>query len=103
MSRALYVGIALQDEQVSVVVMDTLSSVASSPIVFPATEFGVQGVRNFLLCYMGQVQLAVAIAGKKAVEFALDLGMLMVMQVFIINNAFAHEALALAKYARHVA
>ena len=103
MSRAIYVGIALQDEQLSVAVMDAASSAVTAPIVFPATAFGVQGLRNFLLCYVGQVQLAVAIAGKKAVEFALDLGMLISMQVFIIRDAFAHEAQALASYARHVA
>lgn len=103
MSRAIYVGIALQDEQFSVAVVDNVSAEAAAPITFPATAFGVQGLRNFLLCYVGQVQLAVAIAGKKAMEFALDLGMLITMQVFIIKDAFAHEAQALAAYAKHVA
>lgn len=105
MSTALYVGIRLDDHNFSVALLDEAESARSprKPVVFPATALGLQSLRSFLMAYVENLHLAVAIAGHQALDVALKLGSLMSTQVFIIAESFSREPQALAEYARHVA
>lgn len=108
MSTALYVGIALSEDKLSVALLDEADSKLSrqamrQAMIFPATAFGVQSLQNFLMAYMENLHMAVAISGHKALDIALKLGAMMSTQVFIIAASFVHEPHQLAEYARHVA
>lgn len=104
MSTALYVGIALSEDQLSVALLDDADSKLSrQAMVFPATAFGVQSLQNFLMAYMENLHMAVALAGYKALDIALKLGSMMSTQVFIIAASFVHDPHDLAEYAKHVA
>lgn len=104
MRTALYVGIALSEDKLSVALLDESDSkLPRRAMVFPATAFGVQSLQNFLMAYMENLHMAVAIAGHKALDVALKLGCMMSTQVFIITASFVHEPHDLAAYARHVA
>jgi 2-keto-3-deoxy-6-phosphogluconate aldolase len=99
MNSDLCIGIASRKEAYEVAAMETGKTTVL--MRFPATKMGREAIKSFLAGYGRSLRLAVA--GGAALNLALALRSSSVGETFIVSTAVADQAVALARYAGHMA